>query len=129
MTGKPGFGSRDPTEPRGDRRRQERKAAFRLGLRAETLAAWYLRLKGYRILAHRYRTGAGEIDLIARRGDCLCFVEVKARTDVDAALRAVTARSRRRIATAARIWLSACPGHENCAWRFDIIVIQPWRLP
>lgn len=106
-----------------------RRAAFRLGLRAETLAAWYLRLCGYRILDRRYRTPAGEIDIVARRGDALCFVEVKARPSVSAALEAVTLASQRRIGRAARIWLSGHPGHERCAWRFDIVAIRPWAWP
>jgi len=108
---------------------RRRKAAFRLGLRAESLAAFYLRVKGYRILDRRYRCAAGEVDIIARRGDALCFVEVKARRTAVAGLEAVTPRTRKRIVNAARIWLAGHPGHEMCAWRFDIIVIRPVALP
>ena len=56
------------------------------GRNAETVAAWFLRLKGYRILARRVRTHVGEIDLIARHGDTLVFVEVKARRALDSAV-------------------------------------------
>jgi len=110
-------------------RHQKRKAAFRLGLRAESIAAWYLRLKGYRILERNYRNPAGEIDIIARRGDTLCFVEVKARQTLPAALEAVTRRSQRRIVNAARSWLASHRGYESVTWRFDIIAILPRSLP
>lgn len=106
-----------------------RRRAFRLGIRAESLAAFYLRLKGYRILDRRYRSRAGEIDIVARRGGDLCFVEVKARRTLQAAIEAVTPSAQRRIVTAARIWLSAHPGHERVSWRFDIIAIVPRSLP
>jgi putative endonuclease len=57
----------------------KRQSAERGGRRAESLAAWWLRLKGWRILARRVRTPVGEIDLVARRGRTIAFVEVKAR--------------------------------------------------
>jgi len=66
-----------------------RKTGYSKGLRAETLAAWYLRFKGYRILAMRYKTRVGEIDLIARRGRSLVFAEVKWRPDRRTAMEAV----------------------------------------
>ena len=70
--------------------RADRRLAERRGRRAETLAAWYLRLKGYRILARRYRTPVGEIDLIVRRGRLVAFVEVKRRPTEAEAAEAVT---------------------------------------
>ena len=89
--------------------RADRRLAERRGRRAETLAAWYLRLKGYRILARRYRTPVGEIDLIARRGRLVAFVEVKQRPSDAEGAEAITATSRRRIARAASAWLAAHP--------------------
>lgn len=106
-----------------------RRRAFRLGVRAESFAAFFLRMKGYRILDRRYRCRAGEIDIVARRGDDLCFVEVKARRTLRAAIEAVTPRAQRRIVTAARVWLAAHPGYERVSWRFDIIAIVPRSLP
>lgn len=108
---------------------KRRKAAFRLGLRAETIAVWYLRFKGYRILDRRYRSAAGEIDIIARHGDALCFVEVKARRTFQAAIDAVTVRNKARIIKTAKIWLASHRGYETVTWRFDIIAILPRALP
>jgi putative endonuclease len=110
-------------------RRAERQGAEQRGRRAETLAAWYLRLKGYRILALRYRTPAGEIDLIARRGRTIVFVEVKQRPSEDVAVEAVTPRARQRIARAAGLWLAAHPAAAGLDQRFDLIMILPRRLP
>lgn len=113
-----------PDTPSGRRR-----GAYRLGLRAETLAAALLQLKGWRVLARRYRAGGGEIDIIARRGATIAFVEVKARTSRDQALASITPRARRRIASAARSW---CAGREDlgaATLRFDAILVLPWRLP
>lgn len=106
-----------------------RLRAFRLGLSAETRAAWWLRLKGYRILGRRVRLSRGEIDLIARRGQVVAFVEVKARATVDAAIEAVTPATRRRIAAAAHQWLSRNPAYVGFGLRFDIVALAPRRLP
>ncbi len=106
-----------------------RQAAERGGRRAELLAAWLLRLKGYRILASRFRTAAGEIDLIATRGRTVVFVEVKRRQDEGAGLAAVTATARGRIARAAAIWVSRNPAAATIDHRYDVIVASPGRLP
>jgi putative endonuclease len=108
---------------------ERRRAAEDRGGRAETVAAWYLRLKGYRILSRRYKTPAGEIDLIARRGRTIVFVEVKQRPDDTAALDAVTATSRKRIARAAGLWLSRHPAAVGLDQRFDVVLTLPRRLP
>lgn len=109
--------------------RHARRAAYRLGLSAETRAALWLRLKGYRILARRYRTPRGEIDLIARRGKTIAFVEVKARANRNAALEAISPQAQRRIVEAAHIWLSTNPGCMDVTLRFDAMLIAPRRLP
>src|SRR5215207_4690061 len=77
--------------------RQERLIAFRFGLSAESRAAAYLVAKGYRIVARRYRSPVGEIDIVARRRNTLIFVEVKARARLDDAAEAVIVRQQRRI--------------------------------
>jgi putative endonuclease len=104
-----------------------RVAAFRTGLSAESRA--YLMAKGYRILAKRFRTPYGEIDIVARRRNLLAFVEVKARASLDDAAYAVTPRQQRRIIDAAQAWLMAHPEHGNFDLRFDAVLIAPRRLP
>ena len=106
-----------------------RRQAFRRGLSAETRAAWWLRLKGYRILARRYRTPGGEADLVARRGAVLVFVEVKARGSLEAALLAIQPAQQRRIGAAARAWLARHPGDMALTVRFDAVCIAPRSWP
>ncbi len=106
-----------------------RVAAFRTGLSAEGRAAAYLMAKGYRILARRFRTPYGEIDIVARRRSLLAFVEVKARASLDEAAYAVTLRQRQRIIEAAQAWLMAHPEHADFDLRFDAMLIAPRRLP
>ena len=106
-----------------------RVAAFRTGLSAEVRAAAYLLAKRYRILARRFRTPYGEIDLVARRGNLVVFVEVKARATLDDAAYAVTPRQQRRIIDAAQTWLMAHPEHAEFDLRFDAMLIAPRRLP
>ena len=106
----------------------ERVAAFRTGLSAESRAA-YLMAKGYRILAKRYRTPHGEIDIVARRRNLIAFVEVKARASLDEAAFAVTPRQQARIIDAAQAWLVAHPEHAEFELRFDAVLIAPRHLP
>jgi putative endonuclease len=106
-----------------------RQRAEGRGRRAEAIAAWFLRLKLYRILARRYRTPAGEIDLIARRGRTIVFVEVKQRPSEAEGLDAVTRTARRRISRAADLWIAAHPAAAGFEQRFDIVIAVPRRLP
>ena len=106
-----------------------RVAAFRTGLSAESRAAAYLMAKGYRILAKRFRTPYGEIDLVAKRWNLLAFVEVKARATLDDAALAVTPRQQARILDAAQAWLVMHPEHADFELRFDAILIAPRHLP
>ena len=78
-----------------------RQAAERRGRSAETLACWYLRLKGWRILERRARVSGGEVDIVARRGRTLAFVEVKARANEEASAFALDQWRLRRVAIAA----------------------------
>jgi len=107
--------------------------AARRGRRAEALAAWWLRLKGYRILA-RGRvtgrgTGAGEIDIIARRGRTVVFVEVKARPTLAMALEAIAPAQRRRIVRAAQTFMARRPELAGCDVRFDAVLVTPGSFP
>jgi putative endonuclease len=106
-----------------------RRAAYRRGDRAELICLWLLRLKGYRLLARRYRTPVGEIDLILRRGQVLAAVEVKARDDVASASEAIGARQRQRIVRALTHFLSGRPDLATLSPRFDVMLVAPRRLP
>jgi putative endonuclease len=106
-----------------------RVAAFRTGLSAEARAAAWLMAKGYRILAKRFRTPYGEIDIVARRRNLVAFIEVKARATLDEAAYAVTPRQQARIINAAQAWLMAHPEHAEFEQRFDALLIAPRRLP
>ena len=106
----------------------KRREAERGGRRGEALAAWWLRLKGWRILAVRARTPVGEVDLVARRGRVLAFVEVKARAGEAEAGLALDDFRLRRVARAAEALAPrfARPGDDI---RIDAIFIVPGRLP
>lgn len=106
-----------------------RYKAYRLGRRSELLAAAALIAKGYRIVARRYRTKLGEIDLIARRGDLVLIVEVKARPTLAEAMEAIAFESERRIEGAADLWLVRQRDHDRLSLRFDMVAVLPWRWP
>ena len=114
----------DPIAPR-----PERLVAFRFGLSAESRAAAYLIAKGYRIVARRWRSPVGEIDIVARRRGTLVFVEVKARERLDDAAEAVIVRQQRRIIAAAEAWLAVHPEDANRDIRFDVVLVAPKSLP
>jgi putative endonuclease len=107
----------------------ERQAAFRTGLSAESRAAALLVAKGYRILARRWRSSVGEIDIVARRRSLLVFVEVKARNNLDEAAESVTPRQRQRIAAAAEAWLATYPDDSVKDIRFDAMLVAPGKMP
>jgi putative endonuclease len=109
--------------------RPERQRAQRRGRVAEMLAAWRLRLAGYRIIARNYRTPMGEIDLIARRGRTLAFVEVKRRGSERDAAEAIGPRQRQRIERAAAAFLAAHPDLALFDLQFDVILLTSGVLP
>jgi len=109
--------------------RPERQVAFRLGLSAESRAAAFLIAKGYRIVARRWRSPVGEIDIVARRRGVLVFAEVKARERLDDAAEAVTGRQQRRIIAAAEAWLASHPDDVNSDMRFDVVLVAPKSMP
>ena len=105
-----------------------RQFAEARGRRAETFAAWWLRLHGWRILARRARVTGGEVDLVARRGKIVAFIEVKQRKSDDAAAMALDEYRLRRVAVAAERLAPryARPGDD---FRIDAIFLVPGRLP
>ena len=114
---------------RTQERTERRRGAHLYGLKAESVAAWFLRLKGYTILVQRFAVSGGEIDLVARRGGVIAFVEVKARADLEAAAFAIGATKRRRIARAARVWLARNPWAAGMTLRGDAVFVAPRSLP
>ncbi|MCB2102941.1 MAG: YraN family protein [Rhodobacterales bacterium] len=110
---------------------RDRQGAELRGRRAEGLCVLALRLKGYRILARRLKTPAGEIDILARRGRVLAVVEVKTRAAAAAALEAVTPRQRQRLARAAEALTALRPDlfADGPDLRFDVMAVTPGRWP
>ena len=99
------------------------------GRGAERLALLWLMLKGYRPLARRFSASGGEIDLVVRRGGTIAFVEVKARSSLDAALVSIDATKRRRFGRAARAWLARNPACSALTFRADAVFIAPGAFP
>jgi putative endonuclease len=106
----------------------KRQEAERRGRTAETLACWYLRLKGWRILARRVRVRGGEVDVVARRRGIVAFVEVKARGSIDTVHLALDRHRLQRVAMAAEQLAPryARPGDDI---RIDAIFVVPGRWP
>ena len=107
----------------------DRRSAEQAGRFAELIALFYLRLKGYRLLAHRYKSPMGEIDLIMRKGDTTAFIEVKQRASTDAAILSVTAYQAKRISAAARSFMGRDGKAAMQFCRFDIVAISPYHWP
>ncbi len=103
--------------------RAARQAAFRVGVSAESRAAAYLTGRGYTIAARRFKSRVGEVDIVARRGPELVFVEVKARNRLDDAALSVTPRQQKRIVAAAEAWLAEHPDDGLRDIRFDVILV------
>lgn len=109
--------------------KERRQKSFYRGVRAEKWAAWWLRFKGFHIAEIRFKTKCGEIDLIARRGNLVLVVEVKARSTLAEAMAAVSRVNERRIEAAADIWLARQKDRALLCVRFDLIAILPWCWP
>jgi len=107
----------------------KKRRAYQRGHVAEFLCLWHLRLRGYRILARRFRVPSGEIDLIARRGGTLVAIEVKARSSITAASEAISVQNRRRVTRALEHYLALHPHLAGLTQRFDVMLVLPGRLP
>lgn len=108
---------------------RKRRSAEGFGRRSETLALWYLRLKGYWMLAQRYRTPSGEIDLVMRWGRTIVFVEVKSRQRKEEFALALEQVNRIRIGRAAQHYVSRHRRAKGLDQRFDVIFLAPWAWP
>ncbi|HEX7850553.1 MAG TPA: YraN family protein [Sphingomonas sp.] len=121
----------DTPSPNPSRKREgkrDRRAAEASGRRGERIAAWWLRLKGWRILDKRVRTPAGEVDLVARKGNLIAFVEVKSRATAAELDFAIDERRLARVAAAAEVLMPryAGPGDDI---RVDVILLAPGTRP
>ena len=103
----------------------KKKQAYRFGIWAEYLAICYLLLTCHKIIAKRYKTPLGEIDIIAKKGNTLLFIEVKGRYNNDDNLHeAITPQQKKRIQQAASLFLMKHPHYQNNSCRFDAILIS-----
>lgn len=123
-----------PSKPGNSARTSRDKSPLRQGAevygrRGEALAAWFLRLKGYRILETRYKTPIGEIDLIARRFGTTAFIEVKSRRSAALEGEALSVVNTRRIVRAAEYYISRHPRLAQASLRFDVIFLAPRMWP
>ncbi len=105
-------------------KQKKEETSYSKGVRAEKLAGDYLQEKGFSIVETRYKTKFGEIDIIAKQGDLLCFVEVKVRQNFADAMESVTKRAQKRIENSALFFLSEYPEYMNYDMRFDVITIS-----
>lgn len=115
--------------PKSKLKNASRQNAQKYGLFAETLAAFALRIKGYKIVARNFKTKLGEIDIIARKGDLVAIVEVKARKSLQASVDSVGYQSTQRIQNAADLWLAKQADAHLISMRFDIVAVQPKKWP
>lgn len=109
--------------------RAARRAALKKGQWGEALAMLSLLLRGYMIMTRNYSAHQGEIDIIARRGRVIAFIEVKARMTFADAETAIDQHKLTRLARAASHWLARHPWAQDYALRVDAIDIVPWRMP
>lgn len=107
---------------------RDRRAAEAVGRRGERLAGWWLRLKGWQILDRRVRTPAGEVDLVAKRGALVAFVEVKTRGTSAELDFAIDERRLARVAAAAEFLMPRYAKHGEDI-RIDVILLAPGARP
>ena len=105
------------------------KTGHHKGLRAEAIAKLYLQMKGYHVLADRFKTPLGEIDLIVKKDNVVAFIEVKLRKTEDAAAEAIHAKNQSRVRNAAELYLQKHPEYNEYELRFDALVMAPGRWP
>ena len=109
--------------------RNKRLQAYQLGLKAETLCCWWLRLRGYRILHQRYQTPYGEIDIIARRRKHLHIIEVKARGTLEEGAYSITPKQSKRIRQATEVFLCKESRYSRYHVHGDVMLVAKGRWP
>jgi putative endonuclease len=99
------------------------------GYWGEFVALLLLKIKGYKILARRYKTVCGEIDIVAQKNDIIAFIEVKSRKTVEKCYVAVTNKQLERIRRASEIFMGR---RQNLRWKFtryDVVLVADWKFP
>ena len=114
---------------KANRRHERGEKAHAKGHRAESLCCLALRLKGYKIIARRYKSHQGEIDIVAERGNALAFIEVKARPNLSAAGEAVSPHQQARLCRTASLFHAHNRGYSHYTMRFDVMYVLPWHWP
>ncbi len=99
------------------------------GYFGEFVATILLWCKGYRILKHRYELRGGEIDIIAKRGNKISFIEVKTRKSEEKCQIAITPQQLYRIRNASQFFLKNHPKYLNCDFSYDVILVADWSFP
>lgn len=107
----------------------KKRKAYHFGLWGEVAAILMLYLKGYHIIGRRMRNYAGEIDLIAKRGNTLAFIEVKTRKILDNPGDVLTYHQQQRITRAASLFVAKHRRYADANLRFDLVLVRPFRLP
>jgi putative endonuclease len=107
----------------------ERQKRYRSGHSAEWVAAAYLVTRGHRIIARRFKTGAGEIDLVTLKSGRIAFIEVKRRPTLADCEASIMPNLRNRVRAAANLWMAKNPNHQALTCGFDLMFILPWRWP
>jgi putative endonuclease len=108
--------------------RNNKKRSYDFGLISEFIIKLYLTLKFYKILHSRYRSRFGEIDIIAKRGSTILFIEVKGRKKLPLNLEVVTQRQIERIKKTALFFIAKNPIYQQCNLRFDLIIPYRWGI-
>lgn len=109
--------------------RRNRLKRYRRGHAAELVAAAYMTVRGSRVLARRYKTPSGEIDLVCLKRGRVAFIEVKRRATISDCEAAITSALSRRVRAAADLYLAGRPELQSLECGFDLIFVTPWRLP
>ncbi len=115
--------------PKAAWRQAKGGTAFRAGHAAEWVAAFWLIMRGYRVLGFRLKSRAGEIDLLVCRGPVLAVVEVKRRATMEAALLALKPVQYNRLIAAGEAIRRNRPGLQRLDLRIDMVALAPWRVP
>ena len=107
----------------------QNKSTYKFGLFAESIAIVFLMLKGYSIVAKRYKTPLGEIDIIAKKAKSLIGIEVKARRKEFDISEVITRKQKKRIVNGIKMFLSKNQQYNDYTIRFDVIAVRPFRIP